>query len=314
MEKKYDVTVIGLQVVDLVVSKVDSRILERDLTTVESVKMMLGGDAVNQALVLSKIGARTGIMGVTGSDSLGDMIISRLAGDHIAVFTEKEDINTAVSIVLVDEKGERHFVYQPSSNEVLAYRHVNEDAVRASKVLSIAGSMGLSGLDGEDTLRLLRLARESGTITAVDFKIARDSYDMDMIRQEIALCDYVLPSELEARYITGEEEPEKQAAAFHAYGARHVVIKLGDRGCYVSSDEIKRMAAPYPCSCIDSTGAGDTFSGAFLYGVSRGWDILQCARFGNAAGSIAVEHAGANQAIRDAGQIYERMNRTISPV
>ena len=74
------------------------------------------------------------------------------------------------------------------------------------------------------------------------------------------------------------------------------------------------MAAPYPCSCIDSTGAGDTFSGAFLYGVSRGWDILQCARFGNAAGSIAVEHAGANQAIRDAGQIYERMNRTISPV
>ena len=202
MDKKYDVTVVGLQVVDLIVSKVNSDILLRDLTTVESVRMMLGGDALNQAIVLSQIGGRTGIMGVVGNDSLGDMIVSGLERQGINVFTKRENINTAVSIVLVEENGDRHFVYQPSSNEVLSYRHIDEDAVRASRVLSIGGSMGLTGLDREDTLKLLKLARQSDTITAVDFKIARASYDMELIRQEIGLCDYVLPSELEARYGT----------------------------------------------------------------------------------------------------------------
>lgn len=307
MDKKYDVTVVGLQVVDLIVSKVNSDILLRDLTTVESVRMMLGGDALNQAIVLSQIGGRTGIMGVVGNDSLGDMIVSGLEKQGINVFTKRENINTAVSIVLVEENGDRHFVYQPSSNEVLSYRHIDEDAVRASSVLSIGGSMGLTGLDGEDTLKLLKLARECDTITAVDFKIARASYDMELIRQEIGLCDYVLPSELEARYITGAAEPEEQAEVLHSFGAENVVIKLGERGCYISSGEISRMIDPYPCRCIDTTGAGDTFTGAFLYGVSKKWDIQKCARFANAAGSIAVEHAGANQAISSAEQVFERI-------
>ena len=79
------------------------------------------------------------------------------------------------------------------------------------------------------------------------------------------------------------------------------IILLGKEGL--------RAAIPaWPdARCVDTTGAGDTFVGAFLYARTRGWDIHTCARFANAAGSIAVEHTGANAAIHSADQVLERM-------
>ena len=311
--KTFDVVAVGIQVIDLIVEGVDPGVFDRDVTTVSSVRMMLGGDALNQAIVLSRLGARTGIMGVVGKDRLGDIIISQLESCSISVFDSREDVNTAISIVMLEKNGDRHFLYQPASNDVLAYRHIDEEVIRNTKVVSVGSSMALEKLDGEDTVRLFELAKENGTITAADFSVSRDDYDWDLLRREFELCDYLLPSEVEAAYITGEKEPEKMAEALHSLGAGNVVIKLGEKGCYLSTaaspDRIRKMVPSFPCSCIDTTGAGDNFTGAFLYGVSRGWDIERCVRFGNAAGSIAVEHIGANQAIRSLSQVMERMER-----
>lgn len=69
------------------------------------------------------------------------------------------------------------------------------------------------------------------------------------------------------------------------------------RGCYGS----------YLCHCIDITGAGETFVGAFLYAKARGWDIEKCAKFACAGGSIAVECTGANAAIQSETQVLKQM-------
>ena len=75
----------------------------------------------------------------------------------------------------------------------------------------------------------------------------------------------------------------------------------------MAADGFEGAVPPYPCRCVDTTGAGDTFVAAFLYARTRGWDILRCARFANAAGSIAVEHPGANGGIHSAAQVEARM-------
>lgn len=102
--------------------------------------------------------------------------------------------------------------------------------------------------------------------------------------------------------------PEKMAQALHKMGAANCVIKLGAQGCYVPADGIEAHIPAFPCRCVDTTGAGDTFVGSFLYAKSQGWDTLASARFACAAGSVAVEHVGANTAIRSKDQVLARMN------
>ena len=102
--------------------------------------------------------------------------------------------------------------------------------------------------------------------------------------------------------------PEKMAQALHKMGAANCVIKLGAQGCYVSADGIEAHIPAFPCRCVDTTGAGDTSVGSFLYAKSQGWDTLASAKFACAAGSVAVEHVGANTAIRSKDQVLARMN------
>ena len=110
-------------------------------------------------------------------------------------------------------------------------------------------------------------------------------------------------------WLTGETgSPEKMAQALHKMGAANCVIKLGAQGCYVSADGIEAHIPSFPCRCVDTTGAGDTFVGSFLYAKPQGWDTLASARFACAAGSVAVEHVGANTAIRSKDQVLARMN------
>ena len=98
--------------------------------------------------------------------------------------------------------------------------------------------------------------------------------------------------------------------ALHDMGVKNVILKLGDKGCYISADGVEKAIPPFRAKSIDTTGAGDTFNGAFLHAKARGWDVESCARFANAAGAISVEVPGANGAIRSEAQVLERMNCT----
>ena len=308
--RKYEVVAVGLQCIDIVSSPVPADILQRDMTLVDSVQLHLGGDALNQAIVLSRLGARTAIMGVVGHDALGDVLQDRLERNGVEVLNRRSDINTAISIVLPDQSGERHFVYQPGNNRLLSWEHIRTDALKNTAFLSIGGSMSLPGLDGEGMIRLLKTARQYGAQTAMDFKVSSARFDRTLMKEALTLTDYVLPSEREACVLTGEKkDPRQMAEGLREMGARNCIIKLGSAGCYVRAEGFEGMIPAYTCRCVDTTGAGDTFVGAFLYAKIRGWDIVRCARFANAAGSIAVEHPGANGAIHSPEQVLERMEQ-----
>ena len=173
--------------------------------------------------------------------------------------------------------------------------------------------MALPGLDGEDMRRMLDAAREAGAVTAMDFKNNCGVTDMDGIWESVRAADWILPSEKDVRDLLGEriESPKEMAAALKARGAKNVLIKLGENGCYLSGVGAEMQIKAHKCRVVDTVGAGDTFVGAFLYALSRGWNAEQCARFANAAGSISVEQAGANGAIHSQEQVFERMKSEI---
>lgn len=301
--KRFDVLTIGLQVIDLMIPGMDGHILDREMTLLDHAELTLGGDALNQVIVLSQLGARTALMGAAGVDRLGDVLLQQLSRYPLSVFDRCIDVPTAICVVLIDEAHERHFLFQPGQNLALRYEDLDEAVIRDSAFVSVGGAMALPELDGEGLLKLFTLAHASGARTALDMRVSEREYDHALLEACFRKTDYFLPSEREAVWLTGETgSPEKMAQALHKMGAANCVIKLGAQGCYVSADGIEAHIPSFPCRCVDTTGAGDTFAGSFLYAKSQGRDTLASAKFACAAGSVAVEHVGANTAIRSKDQ------------
>ena len=208
--KRFDVLTIGLQVIDLMIPGMDGHILDREMTLLDHAELTLGGDALNQAIVLSQLGARTALMGAAGVDRLGDVLLQQLSRYPLSVFDRRIDVPTAICVVLIAEAHERHFLFQSGQNLALRYEDLDEAVIRDS--------------------------------------------------------------------------------------------------AFVSADGIEAHIPAFPCRCVDTTGAGDTFVGSFLYAKSQGWDTLASATFACAAGSVAVEHVGTTTAIRSKDQVLARMN------
>jgi hypothetical protein len=263
--KRFDVLTIGLQVIDLMIPGMDGHILDREMTLLDHAELTLGGDALNQAIVLSQLGARTALMGAAGVDRLGDVLLQQLSRYPLSVFDRRIDVPTAICVVLIDEAHERHFLFQSGQNLALRYEDLDEAVIRDSAFVSVGGAMALPELDGEGLLKLFTLAHASCARTALDMRVSEREYDHALLEACFRKTDYFLPSEREAVWLTGETgSPEKMAQALHKMGAANCVIKLGAQGCYVSADGIEAHIPAFPCRCVDTTGAGDTFVGSFL--------------------------------------------------
>ena len=308
MGRRFDVLVVGMQVIDLLIMGADPAVFECETFNSPDIQLLMGGDALNQAVSTSMLGGNIALMGVVGNDRLGTVLMNQLANYPLTVFNPVIESKTGISVVLCKPDGHRHFILQTGHNTQFSYKHVDEQAVRDSKIVSIGSCMALQSFDGEDTIRLLDFARSVGTVSAMDIKINRSNYDMPPILESLKHVDYLLPSEADVKTLTGvSDSPEHMVEALHDMGVKNVILKLGDQGCYVSADGVKKAIAPYPAKSIDTTGAGDAFTGAFLYAKARGWDVEDCARYANAAGAVSIEGPGACGVIRSEAQVLERM-------
>ncbi len=310
MGGRFDVLVVGMQVIDLLIMGADERVFARETMNAGDIQLLMGGDALNQAVTLSMLGGKTGLMSVVGNDRLGGVLLGQLANYPLTVIAPKIDSKTGISVVLCKPDGHRHFILQTGHNQYFSYKHIDEQAVRDSKIVSIGSCMALPSFDGEDTIRLLDFCRREGVISAMDIKKNRVDYDMPPILESLKHVDYLLPSEIDVKALTGEgEDPARMVEALHDMGVKNVILKLGEKGCYISADGVEKAIPACKARSVDTTGAGDTFTGAFLHAMARGWDVETCARFANAAGAISVEVPGACGAIRSEAQVLERMKR-----
>ena len=338
-DRKYDVVCAGIATVDLMADTVDSGALFRDTTRLRSLTMSTGGDAVNQATVLARLGTRTALCALAGKDLWGDFLVRELEKESICCegVLQTDEVPTTVAIAMIDENRERHFAVKSGSTWAFSLDHIDRGLIRDAGILSLASSFSLKGLDGEPTVELLQFAKECGCLTAVDYNIGNElkALDRDLVRRMLALTDFAMPSLREARMLAGMEETadadavagrdaglradlrasarraeiEEMAARIAEMGAKCVIIKLGADGCYVrgARSEASAFVPAYPARAVDTTGAGDSFVAGFLSAFAGGEDLLSCARFGCAAGSCAVEAVGATAGVRDAGQVRERM-------
>ena len=248
-----------------------------------------GGGRVPTALVAAaRLGAKTGLMGRTGGDQIGKYLARELAQEGVDVtHLELQPGRRSDYVVALAEQSThgRAFMAKPGDYDAYGPESVPEDYVSQAKGIL------LYRFDRAD-VRAARLARAAGIPVACDCD--RDEYMEDLMKN-IGLIDLFIASEFayEALFPQGGD-PAENCRAVQAMGPKVVIFTLGSRGCMGLEEDGSFFTLPaFRIPVTDTTGAGDTFHGAWLYFyLKEGLGIRESARHASAVSAIQCMFLG----------------------
>ena len=306
-EKMVDVICIGATVVDIPLRPVSKNIFDIESYPVDRIAMTIGGDAINEAVIISRLGYRTAVMSRVGEDAAGRFILD---------FCEKEGINTeslnidpkidtSINVGLVTEDGERTFVTNRNGSLWKTdIADVDFSRFKGARLLTLASIFNCPLLDNESLVQIFKKAKEEEMIICADMIKPRFSEKLEDIGEALGYIDYFFPNYDEACLLSGEKDLDKIADSFLKYDVKHVIIKTGKEGCFIKTKgESLKVPAVSGIQAIDTIGAGDNFAAGFITALLDGKELINCAQFANATASIAVQSAGATTGVLNKEQV-----------
>ena len=296
--KRFDVLSAGIATWDTLLLGVDSDLMDHDAVMAKDTVSASGGDAVNAAISMARLGLRVTVCACTGVDPAAEMIKEDLkkAGADTSFLYQDEKIHTAAPVLLVDEHGDRHIIRIPDNgNLFFTEEMVPDEALEASRHLHLASTNVLRSLDGKPLGRLFKRAREKGLTTSLDASYDSQGRWMENLKEVIGYCDIFIPSFQEASIYAGSEDLEEICAFFSKYLLQVFGIKLGEKGVLVTDfKKTYQLPTLYEGKPVDTTGAGDAFLAGFVSAWLRDYDLASSAYLGAAQSASVLRSAGAN--------------------
>ncbi|MCO5991812.1 ribokinase [Actinoallomurus rhizosphaericola] len=279
-DKTYDVLVVGSVNADLVV-RVDRRPAAGETVLGSDLATYPGGKGANQAVAAARLGGRVAFLGRVGTDGQGDFLRNALRGDGVDI---AHLITTpgpsGVALITVGPEGDNSIIVSPGANG----RVTEEDVAAAGPLFAAASVVSLQMEVPLDAVLAAARAAE-GAGARVVFNLSPPAAVPDEL---LALCDPLVVNEHEAAFL-GASDP----VGLLARGPRSVVITKGADGAIVAdADGVTEVPSPR-VEAVDTTGAGDAFTGALSWRLARGDALADAARFAARVGAAAVRVAGA---------------------
>jgi ribokinase len=256
-----------------------------------------GGKGSNQAVAAAMAGGKVHFITRLGADAFADMAqaVWARAGVRPDITVDPQGHTGAAFVFVEDGTGQNAIIVAPGAARDLS----PADADRHAALIGGA-AVFVTQLEQPvaAALRGLQIARAGGAFTILNPAPAAD-LPPDML----ALCDLVTPNEGEAAALTGidvrtPDDAARAAGVLLARGAGAVVVTLGAEGA-LYRDRTRQVHVP-ACAAgpvVDTTGAGDAFTGALATALSEGADPVAAVRFGCAAAGLAVTRAGTAPAM-----------------
>lgn len=278
----------------------------------EQVAIHPGGSCANSVSTVARLGGSATFCGLVGTDELGDRYDEGLAdvlgGHHLR---RRPGAPTGKCLSLVsDADAERTMLTDLGTAMQLRPDEVPLDAVAGADWLHITGYLFTGGAMGDSALAALARAREAGTLISFDLG---DTFVIDHFREAVdhvidEFADVVFMNQEEGRALAGAD-PERSLDEL-GRRAETVVLKLGRRGSLVKrGDRVVSIEARL-VEAVDTTGAGDSYAGGFLYGLTRGWPLPRCGALASAVAALTVSQMGG--VVRDADALI-RLRDEIAP-
>lgn len=307
-----DILCVGQMVVDILVQNVDNVDFGVDTQRIEQIAMKNGGDCLNTAIDLKKLGADVGFSGVLGKDPMGKFLQGVLEENGIdteGIYFDDASKTSSV-IVLINKKGERVFLYYGGSNDALTFEKIDQEMVRKAKYVHVGGTYLLPGFDGEGARKLFELAHETNAFTTMDVTWDTTGRWLEVIESCLSELDLFIPSINEAKEICGTEDEKEIVSFLKKRGVKNVIVKLGAKGCYVDAFGKQYYQSAYKVPVVDTTGAGDSFVAGILYGLNQGWEIEKVTRFASAVGAHCIQQLGATSGVPSYNEVLNFMQNT----
>lgn len=294
-----EIVIIGAAILDVLVRPAGEEVFHTGSSPAEEIRLSTGGDALNEATVLAGLGRRVLLETVTGSDKAGKFITEhcRERGILLPEDCVREHTPTGINAVLVSRDGSRHFLTNPSGTlRSLTLEDIHMPFPKSAAILCFASIFVFPEIGPRELEMIFRKAKEQGMTVCADMTKRKNNESVRDLAPAFRFVDYLLPNDEEAMLLTGENTVEKAAEALRAAGVKNVVIKCGGRGCYLDSEEGRLwIPAEKNVKCLDTTGAGDSFTAGFLHALCAKKSLRECAAYGNLCGAKAVASVGATE-------------------
>ncbi len=243
-----------------------------------------GGKGLNQSIALAKAGADVMHGGMVGTD--GEFLVETLRSTGVCTdFIEVAKEKTGHAIIQVDKGGQ---------NCILLYHGANYcvDKAYADRFLSSANKGDILFLQNE--VSGLKDIFETAHSKGMQIAFNPSPFSEDIYNLPLEYVKWWFCNEIEGALLFGNGTPEEIATRFSAkYPDSNLILTLGKDGSLFKNANICVTQPIYPVQAVDTTAAGDTFSGYFMSAVAAGKDIHYALKLASKASSITVSRPGA---------------------
>ena len=317
MEKKYDVTALG----ELLIDFTENGTSEQGNPMLEANP---GGAPCNVLAMLQKLDKKTSFIGKVGNDQFGRMLKETIesVGIDSGNLIMDEEVHTTLAFVHTFADGDRDFSFyrNPGADMMLKTEDVQKDRIESSKIFHFGTLSSTHEQCREATRYALQCAKEAGVLVSFDPNLREPLWnDPEDAKREIAyglgLADIVKISDNEVVFMTGEEDYEKAAKILQeTYQIPLLFVTLGRDGSRAYYKDLRVEAAGFiQENTIETTGAGDTFTGCVLSKIlDRGGiedlseaELQDMLVFANAGASLITTRRGALKVMPDKKEIEE---------
>ncbi len=258
-----------------------------------------GGKGANQAVAAARLGGEVRFVGRVGTDAFGDAMVAGMTADGIVPDHLRRDPEapTGVALIGVDARGQNAIIVAPGAN----HRLVTADIDTARESIAQAAYVVIQlEIPLGTVAHAVALAQEVGTKVLLNPAPVRhtDPLPLELLRQ----VDVLTPNEHEAVNLLGHATPdgmdmETVAQQLVKIGIGCVVVTLGGDGCILATrDGVRRLPALL-VTPVDTTAAGDCFTGALAVALAEGRDVEAAITFATRAAAISVTRLGAQPSL-----------------
>ena len=275
------IMVIGSISTDFVVLT-DRRPKVGETVTGNDFQTTFGGKGANQAVASARLGGDVSMVGTVGTDVFGSQLIQNLSDngivtDSVERVTEKPSGSAHITIA----DGDNSIVYIPGANNEMTVARIEQlkETLLTAAIVIVQNELPQPVID-----EIITFCFENGIKTIYNPAPAR------VVATEILeKATYFTPNESEFHQLfpdlTITEGLEKYP--------NQLILTMGSKGVYFNDGEKEVQIPSYKVVPVDTTGAGDTFNGAFAVALSKGMSVQSSIQFGNLAASLSIQKMGA---------------------
>ncbi|MGE7366728.1 ribokinase [Desemzia incerta] len=275
------IIVIGSISTDFVVTT-DKRPEVGETITGTGFETTFGGKGANQAVASARLGADVYMVGTVGSDIFGKELLLNLTTNKIHIdYVEPVTHEPSGSAHITIADGDNSIVYIPGANNEIDPHRIQslKETIQSVQMVVVQNELPQEVVD-----EIIELCFESNVKVIYNPAPARE------VQQSILeKATYFTPNESEFHQLF----PDMTISEGLAKYPNQLILTMGSKGVYYHDGESEKQIPSYKVQPVDTTGAGDTFNGAFAVAISSGMSMDESIRFGNLAASLSIQKFGA---------------------